>query len=106
MGQYEAGISKQKQALGMYQDMAGTERDQVYLSSVSGTATETRLSLENKATYIPESRARVLWLRCVPLIKGFDHLTLLCTEFESWYNAWRPHMTLEGRRLGSRPALV
>ncbi len=26
------------------------------------------------------------WLRCVPLIKGFDHLTLLCTEFESWYN--------------------
>jgi hypothetical protein len=28
MGQYEAGISKQKQALGMYQDMAGTERDQ------------------------------------------------------------------------------
>lgn len=38
------------------------------------------------------------WLRCVPLIKGFDHLTLLYTEFESWYNAWRPHMTLEGFR--------
>jgi transposase InsO family protein len=38
------------------------------------------------------------WLRCVPLIKGFDHLTLLCTEFESWYNAWRPHMSLEGFR--------
>jgi transposase InsO family protein len=38
------------------------------------------------------------WLRCVPLIKGFDHLTLLCTEFESWYNAWRPHMALEGLR--------
>jgi hypothetical protein len=70
----------------------------VYLSSVSGTTTETRLSLENKATYIPESRARVLWLRCVPIIKGFDHLTLVCTEFESWYNAWRPHMTLEGLR--------
>ena len=27
-------------------------------------------------------------------IKGFDYLTLLCTEFESWYNTWRPHMTL------------
>ena len=27
-----------------------------------------------------------------------DHLTLLCAEFESWYNAWRPHMTLEGLR--------
>ena len=38
------------------------------------------------------------WLRCVPLIKGFDHLTSLCTEFEDWYNAWRPHMTLEGFR--------
>jgi transposase InsO family protein len=38
------------------------------------------------------------WLRCVPLIKGFDHLTLLCTEFESWYNTWRPHMTLDGLR--------
>ena len=38
------------------------------------------------------------WLRCVPLIKGFDRLTLLCSEFESWYNAWRPHMTLEGLR--------
>jgi len=38
------------------------------------------------------------WLQRVPLIRGFDHLTLLCTEFESWYNAWRPHMTLEGAR--------
>ena len=38
------------------------------------------------------------WLRCVPLIKGFDHLMSLCTEFESWYNTWRPHMTLEGFR--------
>ena len=38
------------------------------------------------------------WLKRVPLIKGFDHLTLLCSEFESWYNAWRPHMTLEGLR--------
>jgi transposase InsO family protein len=38
------------------------------------------------------------WLRCVPLITGFDHLTSLCTEFETWYNAWRPHMTLEGFR--------
>jgi transposase InsO family protein len=38
------------------------------------------------------------WLQRVPLIKDPDHLTLLCTEFESWYNAWRPHMTLEGLR--------
>ena len=32
------------------------------------------------------------------MIKGFDHLTSLCTEFEDWYNAWRPHMTIEGLR--------
>jgi transposase InsO family protein len=38
------------------------------------------------------------WLRCVLIIKGFDHLTSLCSEFESRYNAWRPHMTLEGLR--------
>ena len=22
----------------------------------------------------------------------------LCTEFENWYNTWRPHMALEGLR--------
>jgi transposase InsO family protein len=38
------------------------------------------------------------WLRCVLLIKGFDHLTSLCTEFAGWYNTWRPHMALEGIR--------
>ena len=38
------------------------------------------------------------WLRSVPIIKGFDHLTSLCSEFEKWYNTWRPHMTLEGFR--------
>jgi transposase InsO family protein len=38
------------------------------------------------------------WLCCVPLIKGFDHLALLCSEFETWYNTWRPHIALEGCR--------
>jgi transposase InsO family protein len=38
------------------------------------------------------------WLRCVPIIKGFDDLTSLCVEFENWYNTWRPHMTLDGFR--------
>ena len=38
------------------------------------------------------------WLRGVPLTKGFDHLTLLCTQFQNWYNAWQPHMALEGLR--------
>lgn len=38
------------------------------------------------------------WLKRVSLIKGFDHLVKLCDEFEDWYNAWRPHMTLDGLR--------
>jgi len=38
------------------------------------------------------------WLNRVAIIKGFDHLTELCTEFETWYNSWRPHMTLDGIR--------
>jgi transposase InsO family protein len=38
------------------------------------------------------------WLKRAPVIKGFDHLTMLCKEFEAWYNSWRPHMTLDGVR--------
>jgi transposase InsO family protein len=38
------------------------------------------------------------WLKRVAIIKGFDHLVKLCDEFEDWYNAWRPHMTLDGLR--------
>ena len=38
------------------------------------------------------------WLQRVPLIKGFDHLMLVCAEFQNWYNNWRPHMTLDGLR--------
>jgi len=38
------------------------------------------------------------WLKRVVLIKGVDHLVALCGEFEDWYNAWRPHMTLDGLR--------
>jgi transposase InsO family protein len=38
------------------------------------------------------------WLKRVPIVKGFDHLASLCMEFEHWYNAWRPRMTLEGLR--------
>ena len=37
-------------------------------------------------------------MRCVPIIRGFDRFTSLCTRFEAWYNIWRPHMTLEGFR--------
>jgi len=38
------------------------------------------------------------WLKRVAFIKGIDHLTELCNEFEIWYNSWRPHMTLDGLR--------
>ena len=38
------------------------------------------------------------WLKRVAIIKGLDHLGQLCREFETWYNNWRPHMTLQGLR--------
>ncbi len=38
------------------------------------------------------------WLKQVAIIKDCDHLTELCSEFEIWYNSWRPHMTLDGLR--------
>ncbi len=38
------------------------------------------------------------WLKRVSFIRGFDHPVTLCEEFEEWYNAWRPHMTLDGLR--------
>jgi len=36
------------------------------------------------------------WLRHVPLIRGLDHLEQLLADFELYYNAWRPHSTLQG----------
>jgi len=36
------------------------------------------------------------WLKRVPLIKGLDHLQALLADFACYYNAWRPHSTLEG----------
>ena len=38
------------------------------------------------------------WVKRVAFIKGIDYLTELCNEFETWYNRWRPHMTLDGLR--------
>ena len=38
------------------------------------------------------------WLKRVTLIKDINHLTELCSEFETWYNRWRPHMRLESLR--------
>ena len=38
------------------------------------------------------------WLKRVAIIKDCNHLTELCSEFETWYNSWRPHMTLNGFR--------
>ncbi len=40
------------------------------------------------------------WLRRVPLLKGFDHLETLSADFALWYNRFRPHMALGGRRPG------
>ena len=31
------------------------------------------------------------WLKKVPVIRGYRHLVLLCSDFTEWYNNWRPH---------------
>ena len=31
------------------------------------------------------------WLKKVPIIRGYLHLTDLCNGFTEWYNNWRPH---------------
>ena len=31
------------------------------------------------------------WLKKVPVIRGYQHLTHLCKSFCEWYNDWRPH---------------
>ena len=31
------------------------------------------------------------WLKKVAIIRGFQHLVKLCSEFTEWYNDWRPH---------------
>ena len=36
------------------------------------------------------------WLTRVPVIKGLDHLAQLLADFVCYYNAWRPHSTLNG----------
>lgn len=36
------------------------------------------------------------WLKRAPLIGGMDHLDTLLGGFETYYNEWRPHMTLGG----------
>jgi len=38
------------------------------------------------------------WLKRAAIIKGFDHLLVVCAEFQTWYNSWRPHMALDGLR--------
>ena len=38
------------------------------------------------------------WIKQATFTKGIDHLAELCKEFETWYNSWRPHMTLDGIR--------
>jgi len=36
------------------------------------------------------------WLKCVPVMRGLDHLDHLLRDFTVYYNAWRPHTTLKG----------
>ena len=38
------------------------------------------------------------WLKRIAIIKDLGHLATLCKEFGTWYNTWRPHMTIDGLR--------
>jgi hypothetical protein len=31
------------------------------------------------------------WLKKVPIIRGYRHISDLCDNFSDWYNNWRPH---------------
>ena len=41
------------------------------------------------------------WLKKVPVIRGYQHLVQLCTDFSEWYNNWRPHEFLGSATPGS-----
>jgi len=38
------------------------------------------------------------WLKHVPILKGFDHVARLCSDFKVWYNGFRPHTHIGGAR--------
>jgi len=35
------------------------------------------------------------WLKKIAIIRGYQHLVKLCSEFTEWYNIWRPHEFLD-----------
>ena len=71
------------------------------LASMDIDAKDKEILFLNESIAVTERVIKTLkyeWLKRVPIIRGFDHLTMLCREFHCWYNTWRPHMTLDGLR--------
>ena len=77
-------------------DFPAASRQSASLVGAGPEATRGPLPMTNRERIIKTLKYE--WLKHVAIVKGFDHLVLLCSEFQSWYNNWRPHMTLNGQR--------
>ena len=83
----------------MISDQAGVFTGGVFAELLDSWNIKPRLGAVGKHGYISvtERVSKTLKykrLKRVAIIKGFDHLTVLCNEFEIWHNSWRPHMAL------------
>ena len=84
-------------------DQAGVFTGDVFAELLDSWNVKPRLGAvgKNGSIAVTERVIKTLkyeWLKRVAIIKGLDHLAMLCQEFESRYNNWRPHMTLDGLR--------
>ena len=99
----EDAIEKHGKPKHLISDQAGVFTGEAFAELIDRYKIKHRLGAINKhgSIAVTERVNKTLkyeWLNKVAIVKGFDHLTKLCTEFETWYNSWRPHMTLDGIR--------
>ncbi|MCJ7695654.1 MAG: DDE-type integrase/transposase/recombinase [Anaerolineaceae bacterium] len=99
----ECAIEKHGAPKHIISDQASIFTGEVFVDLLDGRNIKPRLGAVGKhgSIAVTERVIKTLkyeWLKRVALIKNFDHLTMLCDKFESWYNIWRPHMTLDGLR--------
>ena len=99
----ESAIEKYGAPKHIISDQAGVFTGDVFAELLDSWNMKPRLGAVGKhgSISVTERVIKTLkyeWLKRVAIIKGIDHLTELCKEFETWYNCWRPHMTLDGVR--------
>ena len=99
----ESAIEKYGPPKHIISDQAGVFTGDVFAELLDNWNVKPRLGAVGKhgSISVTERVIKTLkyeWLKRVAIIKGIDHLAELCKEFETWYNGWRPHMTLDGIR--------